>query len=267
VSARKNSGKSGVDPTRSLALLWGPQDRPGRSGLTVRAIVDTAIALADSEGIDAVSMRAIAERLGAGTMSLYTHIPGKPALIELMIDTVSGRVYSNAGEPSSQGGDWRAALRFIARRNWDLYLRHPWLLQVLGGRPVLGPNVNRKYEAELRPLDGIGLTDIEMDSVLTLVLLHVEGLARWQVSLQTIRQQSGESDVEWWSNLEPALAVLMDPSGFPIGSRVGRSAGEHHQSVGDPAHDLEFGLTLILDGVASLINRPGSPQTPAGVAP
>ena len=243
------------DPARNLALLWGPQDRPGRSGLTIRAIVDAAVALADADGIDAVSMRGIADRLGAGTMSLYTHVPGKPALIELMIDTVAGRVYADVHEPSGQPGGWREALTFIARRNWDWYLRHPWLLQVLMGRPVLGPNINLKYEAELGPLDGIGLTDIEMDSVLTLVLMHVEGLARWQVSLLQIRANSGESDTEWWTNLEPALATLMDRSGFPLGSRVGQAAGEYHQSAGDPAHSLEFGIERILDGVSVLIAR------------
>lgn len=243
------------DPGRTLALLWGPQDRPGRSGLTVRAIVDAAIGLADAEGIAALSMRAIAERLGAGTMSLYTHIPGKPALIELMIDTVAGQVYSDVDEPSSLPGGWRAALIFVADRNWDLYLRHPWLLPVLGGRPVLGPRLNTKYEAELRPLDGIGLTDVEMDSVLTLVLVHVEGMARWQVSLQQIRDRGGQTDMDWWTTVEPALAAVMDPSGFPLSSRVGQAAGEYHQSAGDPAHTLEFGLNRILDGVQDLINR------------
>ena len=257
MTVKKDSGQSRVDPARSLALLWGAQDRPGRSGLTIRAIVQAGIELADADGIDAVSMRSIAERLDVGTMSLYTHVPGKPALIELMIDTVSGQVYTDDDGPAGQPGDWRAGLQFIARRNWEWYLRHQWLLQVMGGRPVLGPNINRKYETELGPLDGIGLSDIEMDSVLTLVLLHVEGLARWQVSLQQTREQTGESDVDWWSNLEPALASLMDPTGFPLGSRVGRAAGEYHQSAGDPNHELTFGLDLILDGVAALIARTG----------
>lgn len=256
MSGKKSSTDGGGDPGRTLALLWGPQDRPGRSGLTVRAIVEAAVALADSDGIEGVSMRGIAERLGAGTMSLYTHIPGKPALIELMIDTVSGQVYADLDEPLSQPGGWRAALGFIARRNFDQFLHHPWLLRVLGGRPVLGPGVNRKYEAELRPLDGIGLTDVEMDSVLTLVLVHVEGMARWQVALQRIRDQSGQSDEQWWVNLEPALAAVMDPSGFPISSRVGLAAGEFFQSAGDPAHALEFGIERILDGVGLMINKP-----------
>jgi hypothetical protein len=176
-------------------------------------------------------------------------------LIELMIDSVCGRVYADQTEPAGQPGGWRGALTFIARRNWDLFLRHPWLLHVLDGRPVLGPNVNRKYEAELRPLDGIGLGDIEMDSVLTLVLMHVEGMARWQVALLEVRQQSGQSDVQWWANLEPALAAMMDPAGFPLGSRVGRGAGEFHQSAGDPRHSLDFGLERILDGIAMLIDK------------
>ncbi len=256
VSERKPAKPAaGHDPAQSLALLWGEQDRPGRSGLTVRRIVDAAIELADTDGIAALSMRAIAAHLGVGTMSLYTHIPSKPVLIELMVDAVCGQVYPDLSEPADQPGGWRGALTFIARRNWDLFLAHPWLLHVLDGRPVLGPNVNRKYEAELRPLDGIGLSDVEMDAVLTLVVMHVEGMARWQVGLLAVRNQSGQSDLEWWVNLEPALAAMMDPGKFPLGSRVGRAAGEYHQSAGDPRHSLDFGLETILDGVADLIAR------------
>ncbi len=254
--AKNSASEAGpADQARTLALLWGPQDRPGRSGLTVGGIVEAAVGLADANGLDAVSMRAIADRLGAGTMSLYTHVPGKPTLIELMVDRVSGEVYADLDEPSRQPGDWRDAVRFIARRNWELFLRHPWLLHVAGGRPVLGPHVNRKYEAELRPLDGIGLTDLEMDNVLTLVLVHVEGLARWQVALQGARDESGQSDYEWWTSLEPALAAVMDPTGFRVAGRVGTAVGEYHQSAGEPAHVLDFGIERILDGVGDLIAR------------
>jgi AcrR family transcriptional regulator len=244
-----------LDPARMLALLWGPRDRPGRSGLTVAAIVAAAIRLADADGLEALSMRAIAGDLGVGTMSLYTHVPGKPALIELMVDTVAGQVYAGPDQPSARQGDWRTALAFIARRNWDGYLRHPWLLAVPAGRPVLGPNISRKYESELRPLNGIGLSDIEMDSVLTLLLVHAEGMARWQVSLDQARRQSGESDLDWWTTISPTLATLMDASAFPLSSRVGTAAGEYHQSSGDPAHAMEFGLERILDGVQDLIAR------------
>ncbi len=242
-----------LDPVRTLALLWGPQDRPGRSGLTVRAIVQAAVALADSGGIDAVSMRAVADSLGAGTMSIYTHVPGKPALVDLMIDTVTGELYADLDEPARQG-DWRAGLRFVARRNWELYVRHPWLLQVPQGRPALGPNINRKYEAELRPLDGIGLSDLEMDGVLTMVVVHVQGLARWHAALTADRDGSGADDEQWWSAIEPALAAVMDPSGFPVAGRVGRAVGEQLGSAGDPAGALDFGIDRILDGAEQLLD-------------
>ena len=235
-----------ADPVRTLELLWGPQDRPSRSGLTARNIATAAIELAGSGGIDAVSMRSVADRLGAATMSLYTHVPGKPALVELMIDTVIGEVYADLEEPAGQP-DWRAALRFIAHRNWELYARHPWLLQVSQGRPVLGPNISRKYEAELRPLDGIGLSDPDMDGVLTMVLVHVEGLARWQAALTADRTGSGEDDQQWWTAVAPALAEVMDPSAFPVSGRVGRAVGELRNSAGDPAASLDFGLGRILD--------------------
>jgi AcrR family transcriptional regulator len=85
--------KEGSDPARSLALLWGSHSRPGRSGLTLRGIVTAAIQLADAQGIDAVSMRHVADALEVGTMSLYTHVPGKAELVELMVDTVYGQLY------------------------------------------------------------------------------------------------------------------------------------------------------------------------------
>lgn len=251
----KTDRKSAVaDPVRTLELLWGPQDRPSRSGLTARAIAAAAIELAGTGGIDAVSMRSVADRLGAATMSLYTHVPGKPALVELMIDTVNGEVYTDPDEPARQP-DWRAALRLIARRTWELYARHPWLLQIPQGRPVLGPNINRKYEAELRPLDGIGLTDVEMDGVLTTVLVHVQGMARWQAALTADRSGSGEDDEQWWRAIEPALAAVMDRAAFPVSGRVGRAVGEQLNSAGDPAGLLDFGLDRILDGVERLLDR------------
>jgi hypothetical protein len=130
--------KLAADPGRSVALLWGPQDKPARSGPTVRAVVAAGIAVADADGIEALSMRRTADRLWAATMSLYTHVPGKATLIELMIDAVRGQLYEDVTEPCLQPDGWRGAMRFVARRNWELYLAHPWLLPVMTRRPVLG---------------------------------------------------------------------------------------------------------------------------------
>ncbi|WP_328332207.1 TetR/AcrR family transcriptional regulator [Kribbella sp. NBC_00382] len=251
------SGKrvSPPDPARSLALLWGSHTKPGRSGLTVRAIIDAAIDLADSGGLEALSMRLVAERLKVGTMSLYTHVPGKSELTDLMFDTVYADLYADVDEPGRQPGGWRGALEFIARRNWGVLTSHPWLHDVPAGRMALGPNITLKYEAELRPLDGLGLTDVEMDSTLSLVLTHVLGTARAGAEQIRTQQESGLSDQEWWLNTAPVLerymASLADR--FPVAGRVGTSAGEQYQATVDPAHALTFGLTRILDGTALLI--------------
>jgi AcrR family transcriptional regulator len=253
--SKKPSRSADHDQARSLALLWGSHTRAGRSGLTVAAIIEAAVAIADVEGLDAVSMRRVAERLNVGAMSLYTHVPGKGELTDLMFDTVAGELYADVDEPSQQPGGWREALRFIARRNWELYGRHPWLLHLSHARPVMGPHVSRNYEAELRPLDGIGLTDIEMDDTLTLVLSHVRSLARTRLLQHSVQQDSGLTDLEWWVATAPLLETVMSGQHFPVAGRVGQAAGMAHQAVTDPEHALSFGLDRILDGVEVLITR------------
>jgi AcrR family transcriptional regulator len=253
--SKKHSPAAGHDQARSLALLWGSHTRAGRSGLTLAAIIKAAIEIADAEGLSAVSMRRVAERLDVGAMSLYTHVPGKGELTDLMFDSVVGELYTDVDEPSRQSGGWREALRFIARRNWELYGRHPWLLHLGHARPVMGPHVSRNYEAELRPLDGIGLTDIEMDDTLTLVLSHVSSLARTRLLQGAVQQESGQTDLEWWVAVAPVLETVMSGQHFPVAGRVGQAAGMAHQAVSDPEHALSFGLDRILDGVEVLITR------------
>lgn len=248
--ARKE--ESGFDPARTLGLLWRVNEKVSRSGLTIDAIVDAAIVIADSESLDAVSMRRIADRLGAGTMSLYTHVPGRDDLVDLMIDRALKGLYATVDEPRSSGG-WRDGLLFVAERNWHLLRRHRWMLDAQGGRAVLGPNVSDKYEAELRVLDGIGLTDVQMDSVLTLVLNHVAGSARALAQVDRVREHSGMTDQQWWDATAPVLESVMTPERYSVSSRVGTAAATHYDAASDPVHEYEFGVERILDGVAALI--------------
>ena len=245
---------SPIDPARSLALLWGSQTEAGRSGLTLKAIVAAAIDIADTEGVDALSMRNVAERVGVGTMSLYTHVPSKSDLIDLMFDTAYGELYESVESPSQQPGGWRDALRFIAQRNWELYRRHPWMLQLNTGRSILGPHAAIKYEAELRPLDKLGLSDVEMDAVLALILTHVEGTARAQATRDHTQRETGMTDEEWWVSRAPLLDRLIDPTRFPVATRVGVSAGQEYQGAASPEFAFTFGLERILAGAAELIS-------------
>ena len=198
-------------------------------------------------------MRKVAERLGVGAMSLYGHVPGKEDLTALMLDAVFAELYDDDVEEPSRAGDWRAAMRHVAQQNWELYERHPWLLDLRAARPTLGPHVSRKYEAEVRPLDGIGLTDVEMDAALTLVLSHVESTARVRRTLARTRDESGLTDAEWWGIVAPVLERVMDDPDLVISGRVGTAAGEEFNAAADPVHALTFGLETILDGLEARI--------------
>jgi AcrR family transcriptional regulator len=240
------------DPARTLALLWRTGERTSRKGkpdLSVDRIVRVGIEIADADGLAAVSMRKVAEKLGVGTMSLYTYVPGKAELVDVMVDTVSGET----DRTEDVEGGWRGRLTRIAQENFALIVRHPWLLQVATNRAVLGPNVAAKYDYELRAVDGIGLGDVEMDSVLTLVLGHVQGAARGAVEAALTEQHTGLTDEQWWQASAPFLARVFDPARFPVAARVGAAAGEEHGSAYGPDHAFTFGLERVLDGVEVLI--------------
>ncbi len=153
-----------------------PGERSGArpSGLSPDRIIQAAIGLADAQGLSAVSMRRVADGLGVGTMSLYTHVAGKAELLDAMLDVVLGET----ARPEEVPGGWRGRLTLVARENLALLRRHPWILQVDAGRPRLGPNMVSKHDYELRAVEGIGLTDLEMDAVVALVLAHAAGAAR-----------------------------------------------------------------------------------------
>jgi AcrR family transcriptional regulator len=242
----------GGDPRRSIELLWRIQDRPRRGPkpkLTVDQVARAAIEIADREGLAALSMRRVADALGVTAMSVYTYVPSKAELIDVMLDMVYGEIE----RPGRVEGGWRARLEQVARQNRDLYLRHPWMLQVATGRPVLGPNLIAKYDAELRAIDGVGLSDVEMDLTLTLIGDYVHGAARSAVEAVQAEQRTGMTDDQWWGAFGPLLEQVLDADRYPVGTRVGDAVGAEY-GTRDPARAFEFGLARLLDGVETLIN-------------
>jgi AcrR family transcriptional regulator len=240
------------DPARTIALLWGTRERGARGprpGLTVEQIVAAAIAVADATGLAGLSMRRVAERLGVGTMSLYRYVPSKAELLDVMVDRVAGET----ARPEHMPGDWRASLEQIARENYLLYQRHPWLLQIYSGRPPLGPNIIAKYDYELGAVADIGLSDVEMDSVLTMVHEFVRGSAATAAEWRRMPAHTGQSDDAWWLALSPLLSAAFDPALYPLASRVGAAATDHYRGTYDPGHAFAFGLDRLLDGIAVLV--------------
>jgi AcrR family transcriptional regulator len=253
-SARRQPIENPKDEARTLALLWKTHQKMGRSGLTLSAIVGAAVKIADEEGLDAVSMRRLAEVLDVGTMSLYTHVPGKAELTDLMVDAVYGELYASVDEPESQPGSYRDRLLFVAGRNRSLYARHPWLLDVPLGRPVLGPHAVTKYEAELRVLDGIGLSPPEMDSIEALLVMHVQSTSRVRASHQRAQRLDGMTEVEWWTSVVPLLQRVRTGQ-FPVAARVSKAAGQAMAPGPSDEHLYRVGLEMLCDSVAALIAR------------
>jgi AcrR family transcriptional regulator len=99
-------------PARSVAVLWRTQERTSRKGkpaLSVDRIARAGIELADTAGIGALSMRRVADALGVGTMSLYTYVPGKSELLDVMIDTVAGETARTVEQSDLSDAEWWSA--------------------------------------------------------------------------------------------------------------------------------------------------------------
>ncbi|GAB7185977.1 tetracyclin repressor-like C-terminal domain-containing protein [Kitasatospora sp. Ki12] len=139
-SAPSPSGRP--TPPEAPELIWLRPERTGRGPRPAHSresIAAAAITIADTEGLDAVSMRRVAAALGAGTMSLYNYVPKKEHLLDLMLDAVSGE-YRLPPEPS---GDVRVDLTRLGHEQLAIFRRHPWVAALVLTRPSIGPNALR----------------------------------------------------------------------------------------------------------------------------
>jgi AcrR family transcriptional regulator len=196
-------------------------------------------------------MRRVATELGVAAMTLYTHVPGKGELVDLMLDSVLGELYADEREAAT--GNWRARLEAVARANWTLFLRHPWALHVATGRPPLGPNLMRKYERELQAVDGLGLSEVDMDLLVTLINGFVRGTVSGVHEKAEAEQATGITEKQWWEATAPYVEQVFDRERFPTAARVGPVAGEELQGAYAPERSFEFGLERLLDGIGVLI--------------
>ena len=238
------------DLHRSLELLWRGKEPTGsgpKPGLTLERIVAAAVALADREGLAALSMRKVAAELDVGTMSLYRYVPGKGELLDLMLDHV------NRPSPTLQehrGKDWRHTMELVARGTWQLYLDHPWLLQVNQFRPILGPNALAGFDFALAALDGLGLTGREKVAVILAIDHYVTGTARTYVLRRQVVQETGISDEEFWGAQASVLTEAIASGNYPEIAALPEDA-----FTIDGEEALEFGLHPLLDGLAAFIER------------
>jgi len=250
------------DPARTLELLWrqwpgdpARSDRPRRGplrGLSVDQIVESAISLADADGLEAVTMRRVAETLGVAPMTLYTYVPGKAELVDLMLDSLYGQVARDYPALSLRQS-WRSRLQTIAHHNRALFRRHPWAAAVSTVRPPLGPGLMAKYDRELRALDGLGLQDVQIDAALTFLLGFVRWSALAEIEGQLAARDSQMNDTQWWEANAPLLARVLDATAYPTAARVGTAAGAAYGAAYNPDYAYEFGLQRALDGLEAIV--------------
>jgi AcrR family transcriptional regulator len=228
------------------ASIWMRPVRPARGpqpGYSRDTIVATAIAIADAEGLEALSMRRLAAEVGAGTMSLYRYVPKKSDLYELMLDTVA----SEDPLPEKPSGDWRADMRRLAHRQRRTCLRHPWAVTV-AARPVFGPNILRTTEWQFAALEGLGL---DIDGMLRLsyvVDAFVTGVVQSEVAERDIARRTGIDENQWRLAQIPYIQRLIGSGEFPYMAKVIVDAKTPHEDA-----DALFGelLDRVLDGLAA----------------
>ncbi|MEU4803882.1 TetR/AcrR family transcriptional regulator C-terminal domain-containing protein [Actinosynnema sp. NPDC023587] len=251
------------DARRSMSLLWrsagGGAARPGpKPGLTVDAIVRAAVAVADEHGMAALSMRAVGERLGRTAMALYTYVPNKAELVDLMYDDVLGEL--PGGYPSDAG--WRPALASWAADVRAFYLRHPWVLQVSQARPVLGPHEFAMLETLVRILRGTGLDAAELRGVVGAVTQFVRGAAGAVADVRRAARETGVSDEEWWFTRSPLLEEFAGglDERYPMAAWIGEAdppAADDRTPYleRDAERTFAVGLRVLLDGIAASVAR------------
>jgi AcrR family transcriptional regulator len=248
VVAKPRSGTVVADP--------GPDHAPPpavvpRGPFGTADLVRAAMAIADAEGLAALSMRGVAARLEVATMSIYRHVESKERLVALMADAAYGELAAEPGE------GWRAELEASGRALWALYRRHPWLAHVTPlTRPLPLPNLLRHGEATLRALDDRGLGAAARLDLQIMLLTHVQGLAVQLEAEAQARAATGLTEDDWMAEHGPALEGIAATGRYP---RFAALMGELTAAGG---YDLDLdrifalGLRTLLDGLAATVFRP-----------
>jgi AcrR family transcriptional regulator len=222
---------------RSIEVMWNPggsSTRADRPRLNVSRIVELAIAVADSEGLDAVSMQRVAGELGYTAMALYGHIPGKPELVDLMREAAFGL----PPESAASDGDWRTEIERWVHALWERYLQHPWALRVPTRSAPIGPNELAWFEAALRALSGTGLSAADMIAVTTFLSSAVRDMARIASELEPMGPGYGH-----------VVARIIDGGRYPILTGLIRAGTFEDSNDDDVRPMLDLGLHHLLDGI------------------
>lgn len=220
------------------------REKPPDTELTEQLVVRAGMAIADAEGLAGLSMRRIATDLGVPTMSLYRYVGSKDRLVLLMADEAFGE----AEFPDPPPTGWRARLEVLARLQWAMYHRHPWVVTASWvSNPVPTRKLLRHTEWAVRSLDDLGL---DPDAVLyahVSLYSYVRGIAV-NLEVESAARREG-APIEPWDAKESELEHLLQSGQFPTLA----SLNERNDFQFEIDTLFEFGLQRLLDGFAAFV--------------
>lgn len=221
-----------------MSLIWDREPyRPKMQALSVERIVDASVAIADAEGLDALSMRRVAAALSTGTTSLYRYVDSRDDLLDLMADAVQDHHVPLTG-------DWRADLEAYAHHERELWLRHSWLAPLLATRPSLGPNWLRGLEHALTAAAPLTPDIADAASAVGLIRDYVRGAVMRELAEKETQRRTGQTEDEWRATVAPYMRKVIESGAYPRVARMTKAADL------SPAEQFSYGLRRILSGIA-----------------
>lgn len=211
-----------------------PKQAKADTPLTRETVLRVAVSLADTSGIESLSMRALGRQLGVEAMSLYNHIANKDDLLDGMVDAVIDEI----ALPTSDT-DWREAMRSRAFSAREAFARHPWAPLLIDSRVRGGPGRLHYFEAVIRVLRRAGFTVELATRAFSLIDSYIYGFGR-----QSLNMASGDGG---GAQAAEGFLVALPAKEFPY---LAEMAAAYAADPGyDEAADFAFGLNLILDGL------------------
>jgi AcrR family transcriptional regulator len=230
-------------------LIWTqPPPPPRQRSLGREEIVAAAIALADETGPAALTMKAVAARLGPySAMALYRYVHSKDGLVDLMLDAATAEIPL----PGGPGSDWRADLEELAAQTRRMTTRHPWYAALFHTRPPAGPHMMERLEFMLKVLAGQGATTAAAMTYAGLIDRHIFGSGLQEAEEARMSREHGLDDEAVLRTAMAAVHDLAAASGrFPL--LAGWLA---HPSGPSPEEQFQLGLGFLLDGIAGCLGK------------
>jgi AcrR family transcriptional regulator len=242
-------GGMAADQAGMPALPWDKprRRRPAREPLTRERIVEAAIKILDREGLDAVSTRKIAEDLGTGSASLYAHVSSRDELIELMVDRIAGEIEVPVPDPEH----WQDQLRDYARHAQRVWAAHADIVRTSLATIPTGPGRLRVTEGLLAIMKAAGFSDQVAGWGTDRLQIYIDA-DTYEGWLFTAKIKQGFDVDEYLSSIREYYRKL-PPDRFPILATMADNI------TGDGQRRFEFGLELIIAGLAAVRETPAEP--------